>query len=208
MSYKTEQEAFWSGEFGDGYLNRNNDEQLVVSRMVHFGKFLRSAPQLGSIMELGCNVGMNLQALKRLNPAFELAAYEINPKAAQMARDLGVAEVTTGTVTEPIDAARTYDLTFTSGVLIHINPDALGDVYDNLYRLSNRYILINEYYNPTPVTVEYRGATDRLFKRDFAGELIDRYGLRLLDYGFLYRRDNYFPRDDSNWFLLEKQAHS
>jgi pseudaminic acid biosynthesis-associated methylase len=206
MSYKTEQETFWSGEFGDGYLNRNNSEQLVVSRMVHFGRFLRSAPHLTSIMELGCNVGMNLQALKRLNPAFDLAAYEINPKAAQIARDLGVAEVTTGTVIEPIATGRTYDLTFTSGVLIHINPDALGDVYDNLFRLSKRYILINEYYNPTPVAVEYRGARDRLFKRDFAGELIDRYGLRLLDYGFLYRRDNYFPRDDSNWFLLEKQT--
>ena len=77
-------------------------------------------------------------------------------------------------------------------------------MYENLYRLSNRYILINEYYNPTPLTVEYRGAKDRLFKRDFAGELMDRYSLRLVDYGFLYHRDNYFPRDDSNWFLLEK----
>ena len=208
MTYKTEQEAFWSGEFGDGYVSRNNNERLVVGRMVHFGRFLRSTPQVASIMELGCNVGLNLQALKRLNPAFELAAYEINPKAAQIARELGVAQVTTGSVIERVDAERTYDLTFTSGVLIHINPDALAEAYDNLYRLSNRYILINEYYNPTPVMVEYRGAKDRLFKRDFAGELIDRYGLCLLDYGFLYRRDNYFPRDDSTWFLLEKQAHS
>lgn len=204
MTFKTEQEEFWSGQFGAGYIDRNQSEQLVTRRVVHFARFMHCAPNVKSIIELGCNVGMNLAALKRLNPAFELAAYEINPKAAQIARELGVADVVTGTVIDRIDKGRTYDMSFTSGVLIHINPDALSDVYENLYRLSDRYILINEYYNPTPVSVEYRGTKDRLFKRDFAGELMDRYQLRLLDYGFLYRRDNYFPRDDSNWFLLEK----
>lgn len=204
-TYKTEQEKFWSGEFGDGYVDRNFSEKQVVGRVVHFARFLQSAVGINSILELGCNVGMNLQALKRLNPEFDLTAYEINPKAADIARGLGIAKVTTGTVVEPLGDQQKYDLTFTSGVLIHINPDALVDVYENLYRLSNRYILVNEYYNPTPVTVEYRGATDKLFKRDFAGELIDRFDLRLIDYGFLYRRDNFFPRDDSNWFLLEKK---
>ena len=35
-------------------------------------------------------------------------------------------------------------------------------------------------------------------------KVIDKYNLRLVDYGFLYHRDSYFPRDDSTWFLLEK----
>ncbi|MCX7180657.1 MAG: pseudaminic acid biosynthesis-associated methylase [Proteobacteria bacterium] len=155
---------------------------------------------------MGCNVGMNLQALKRINPEFSLSAYEINPKAAAMATDLNIADITCNTIIEPITTGQTFDLTFTSGVLIHIEPASLDGVYRNLYELSNRYILINEYFNPTPVMVEYRGATDRLFKRDFAGELIDKFGLRLVDYGFLYRRDNYFPRDNSTWFLLEKKT--
>jgi pseudaminic acid biosynthesis-associated methylase len=204
MTYKTEQEAFWSGEFGNGYLNRNDSEQLVVSRMVHFAKFLESAPRVKSIIELGCNIGLNLQALKRLNKDFELSAYEINSVAAGKAKQLNVADITCGTIINNIKSEKTFDLAFTSGVLIHIDPAHLDDVYQNLYNLSNRYILINEYYNPTPMMVEYRGAQDRLFKRDFAGELMDKFNLRLVDYGFLYRRDNYFPRDDSNWFLLEK----
>ena len=54
------------------------------------------------------------------------------------------------------------------------------------------------------MTVNYRGHDNRLFKRDFAGELIDKFGLKLRDYGFLYHRDNYFPQDDLTWFLLEK----
>ena len=95
-------------------------------------------------------------------------------------------------------------MTFTVGVLIHINPDNLDRVYDNLVSNTRRYVLIAEYYNPTPVSVEYRGHADRLFKRDFAGELIDRYSLKLVDYGFVYKRDHWAPQDDVNWFLLEK----
>jgi spore coat polysaccharide biosynthesis protein SpsF len=98
-----------------------------------------------------------------------------------------------------------YDLSMTNGVLIHINPNMLNDVYEKLHDSSNRYILISEYYSPTPVSVDYRGHSNRLFKRDFAGEMLDKYrDLILVDYGFLYHRDNYFQHHDTNWFLLEK----
>jgi len=89
--------------------------------------------------------------------------------------------------------------------LIHINPEMLPQVYSRLYDCSRKYILIKEYYNPTPVVVTYRGNTERLFKRDFAGEMMDLYpDLELIDYGFQYHRDNNFPEDDSTWFLLKK----
>ena len=69
---------------------------------------------------------------------------------------------------------------------------------------SKRYILIAEYYSPQPSKIVYRGNKNKLFKRDFAGELIDEYKLNLVDYGFFYNRDNLTPQDDINWFLLEK----
>ena len=54
--------------------------------------------------------------------------------------------------------------------------------------------------------IDYRGHTDKLFKRDFAGELLDRHkDLRLMDYGFVYHGDPKFPQDDITWFLLEKR---
>jgi spore coat polysaccharide biosynthesis protein SpsF len=56
------------------------------------------------------------------------------------------------------------------------------------------------------VAIAYRGHSDRLFKRDFAGEIMDRHSqLRLVDYGFAYRRDPNFPQDDITWFLMEKR---
>jgi pseudaminic acid biosynthesis-associated methylase len=100
---------------------------------------------------------------------------------------------------------QTYDLVLTKGILIHVDPEELPVVYDLLHRSSNRYICVAEYYNPTPVTVSYRGHTGKLFKRDFAGEMLDRFtDLKLADYGFVYRRDMLFPQDDINWFLLKK----
>ena len=76
-----------------------------------------------------------------------------------------------------------------------------------MYRASRRYVLIAEYYNPAPVAIPYRGHENKLFKRDFAGEMLERYtDLHLVDYGFAYRRDPVFPQDDISWFLLEKTA--
>jgi pseudaminic acid biosynthesis-associated methylase len=92
-------------------------------------------------------------------------------------------------------------------VLIHINPDMLDLVYEKLFNATSKYILIGEYYNPTPISVSYRGHEDRLFKRDFAGDILKKYpDLKLVDYGFVYKGDPTFPQDDITWFLLEKTA--
>jgi pseudaminic acid biosynthesis-associated methylase len=133
----------------------------------------------------------------------EFGWYEINTEAARQASKFNVAEVKQGSILEKIDDGK-VDLTFTVGVLIHINPDYLDNVYANLVDGSNRYVLVAEYYNPAPTHIPYRGHNDRLFKRDFAGDLIDNYGLELIDYGFVYKRDNWAPQDDITWFLLEK----
>jgi pseudaminic acid biosynthesis-associated methylase len=203
--YKTDQEAFWAGEFGDEYIERNAGSDLIAANLAIFLKVLERTKGIKSLIEFGANRGLNLQALRLLLPQAELSAIEINQKA--------VAEL------EKMDGLRVYhqsildftpdylrELSFIKGVLIHINPDNLGQVYERLYRSSSHYICLIEYYNPTPVEVSYRGHTGKLFKRDFAGEMLDKYpDLTLIDYGFCYRRDNNFPSDDATWFLLEKR---
>ena len=204
MTFKTEQENFWSGEFGNEYSDRNQGEQFINSNVVLFRQILKATPEVKSIIELGCNIGLNLQALKRIDKNFQLSGYEINKTAAKKARDLNVASIIDGTILDPIPKNIQYDVTFTKGVLIHINPENLLKAYENLYNLSKSYIVVCEYYNPNPVTVQYRGHENKLFKRDFAGELIDKFNLKLIDYGFTYKRDNRFPQQDLTWFLLKK----
>ena len=203
MIYETEQENFWATNFGSNYIIRNNSEQLLYSKVAWWAKMLKSANNVTSIRELGCNIGLNLVALKRLQPSLQLSGYEINDEAFRQAKEFNVAEIKQGSILQKIEDKK-VNLTFTSGVLIHINPEHLNKVYDNLVNGSNRYVLVAEYYNPVPVSVTYRGHEDRLFKRDFAGDLIENYGLKLIDYGFVYKRDNLAPQDDVNWFLLQK----
>lgn len=206
MREMTAQERFWQGEFGDAYVDRNAGAAAVASSLAFFGRALARAGGLGSVLELGTNRGLNLQALRALLPQAQLQGVELNGKACALARALNVAEIWEGSLFDyPVTAG--FDLAFTKGVLIHLPPDLLPAAYDKLYQASRRFILVAEYYNPTPVEVSYRGHAERLFKRDFAGDLLDRHAdLRLLDYGFVYHRDPLFPADDISWFLLEKQA--
>lgn len=103
----------------------------------------------------------------------------------------------------PLGATQ-WDLVVTKGVLIHIDPTDLERAYQVIRLISRRYILIAEYFSPEPVHVEYRGEKDRLWKRDFAGELLDSTpGLELVDYGFAYKRAT--EEDNLTWFLLEKK---
>lgn len=204
--YVTEQEHFWAGEFGNDYIDRNNDETSVAHNISLFAEALRHAGPISSVLELGCNVGLNLSALRTLYPTASFSGVEINGTAANIARSrLTNASIHEGSLlTHVVNVV--CDLVVIKGVLIHIAPDSLADAYAALHRYSRKWILLCEYYSPEPVEVEYRGHSRRLFKRDFAGELLDTYpDLQLHDYGFRYRRDVTAPADDLTWFLLRKK---
>ena len=197
---------FWHGTFGDDYIERNKSEQLLAAKLALFADVFKTAEKVDSAAEFGCNIGLNLRAINLLLPEAQLSGIEINEKAvAQLQAAMPKVNVQRQSIVDEVDAPS--DLTFTVGVLIHIHPDNLPKVYENLYRNSKRYILVAEYYNPTPVSLPYRGHDDKLFKRDFAGDLMAAYNdLRLVDHGFCYHKDTKFPQDDISWFLLEKRS--
>jgi len=191
---------------GSEYIGRNDTVAMVATNLNTFSNALKyTRGGIKSALEIGANIGMNLRALQLLYPSIHLKAVEINPDAAKRLVDvIGESNVFEGSIFDYPNHEK-VDLAMAKGVLIHINPDKLPEVYEILYHASKRYILLAEYYNPTPVAITYRGHADRLFKRDFAGEMLEKYpDLRLVDYGFVYHRDPAFPDDDTNWFLLEK----
>lgn len=199
------QEIFWAGKFGEQYTGRNQGDHIIASNKIFFSRTLgRCQEKIDSILELGANCGLNLLALQSMFPKATLKGVEINKIAYEELRKLpGVMSVQTSLYDLPV--SETYDLVFTKGVLIHLNPDRLSEAYDKLFNLSNRYILIAEYYNPTPLEVPYRDQEGVLFKRDFAAEIIKKFPtLALLEYGFCYHADVECPQDDITWFLLEK----
>lgn len=207
MTFKTEQESFWAGAFGTEYIQRNQGDALLASNLDFFAKALRATRGVQTCIEFGANIGMNLKALKLLYPGFERHGIEINADAAhELAQVIPPDHVYQSSILD-FNPVQSWDLVLIKGVLIHINPDVLPQVYDKLVASSGRYLLVAEYYNPAPVAIPYRGHTDRLFKRDFAGEIMDRHPqMQLIDYGFAYRRDPSFPQDDITWFLMEKRS--
>jgi spore coat polysaccharide biosynthesis protein SpsF len=149
---------------------------------------------------------MNLKALKLLYPQLDAHAIEINSDAAKELKNIIPTDQVHNKSILDFSVNQKWDLTLIKGVLIHLNPSVLSQVYDKLFESCGRYMLIAEYYNPSPVSIPYRGNSDRLFKRDFAGEIMARHPqLNLIDYGFAYRGDPNFPQDDITWFLMEKR---
>lgn len=209
-----ETEAFWAGEFGDEYTKRNVGRVVANRRFFHRAFFHAMAAMQfvrqgeASLLEVGCGSGENLEAVvaafadARDGVRLTAAGIDLNELAVGAARAKGFDVAHGSFLSAEVGEA---DIVLAKGVLIHIAPDDLPLAYERIHRASARWILIAEYYNPVPVEVEYRGHAGRLWKRDFAGEMLERYPrLALVDYGFTWRRDPFCPQDDLTWFLLEK----
>ena len=194
-----DQEVFWKGKFGDEYSERNKEG----NRLNQFSKILlNNRINIKSAIELGANVGLNLDAIKKNYPNCDTFGIEINEKAFNtlIKNHNGFL----GSVKE-YNKNTKYELVFTSYVLIHQNPNTLDEFYDKIYSISAKYILISEYFSPYPVEVNYRNNSDKLFKRDFASELWNKFpNLELIDYGFFWSKDRHTWGDDVNWFLFKK----
>ena len=98
-SFGTEQEAFWAGEFGTDYINRNTGDDLLASNLGFFAKALGAAESVKTCVEFGANIGMNLKALRLLYPSMDLKGIEINSDAAtQLAKNIGEENVIKGSI--------------------------------------------------------------------------------------------------------------
>lgn len=139
MTNTTEQEAFWEGDFGNEYTDRNRGAGWVAANAAFFSKVLASTQPVKRVLELGPNIGLNLMALRHLFPTAKLTGVEINQKAAsELQSNLPDVDLHVSSILG-FQPEATWDLVFTKGVLIHINPDKLPIVYELMYRASSRF---------------------------------------------------------------------
>lgn len=193
---------FWDGAFGDEYNQRNMG--LVWTNTALFAKAMARANRVRSVIEFGAGTGQNLRAIHRLLPKAALTAVEINAQAR--AEILPGIEISADSITNFGPKDRTWDLVLTKGLLIHVPPEQLPQAYSKLYECASRYILLCEYHAPQVTMIPYRGHEHRLWKRDFASELLQTYpDLEVVDYGFQWKGDPNWPQDDITYFLLGKR---
>lgn len=200
---QTSQLELWRSAFGREYTDRNDQEK--PERVTSWRRLLDGiAPKRAC--EVGCNVGWNLEYLRRLGVE-ELYAVEPQTYAVQRARARNpLFNVLHGTAFDLPFRDNFFDLAFTSGVLIHISPESVGNALDEIYRVSRRYIVAIEYGMPKQEDQEvlYRGKQSALWKRDHGALWQRRYPdlslVRTLELGVA---DGY---DDCTAHLFEKQA--
>ena len=197
------QEKFWQGNFGNSYIKRNNHQKVVKNNFHFFKKIFSKKIKINSLIELGPNVGLNIIALRKIFKNLRITGVEINKKACEHLKKLNNVSVINNSILK-FKLKSKFDLVLIKGVMIHVHPKNLKKLYKKIEKLSKKYILICEYYNPYPISIKYRGYKNKLFKNDYAGDFLKIYkNYKLLDYGFNYHLDKY-PQDDSSWFLLRK----
>jgi len=201
------QDVFWTEEYADSYRSKNKGFDNEVGRQ-GWAKILNKADLVDrTYLEIGCNIGRNLDQLSLLDPGLRPSAIEINSKALEFVRSRHhLQQWFCGPAQEASFPGTTFELVFTSGVLIHVPPVDLLDVMTKMYEWSSKYIVIAEYFNRTPVTIEYQGRPDLLFKRDFGAMFADNFDVSLVDYGFLWGRIyDAAGFDDITWWLFKKK---
>jgi ubiquinone/menaquinone biosynthesis C-methylase UbiE len=146
----------WQGQFGDEYVDRNQVDYR--SRVAVFHDII---PQdVHTVLEVGCNRGHNLTAIKDLG--LDAMGVEPNHKALAIAREKH--NVVYGTAQKLRVPDGFADLAFTCGVLMHIPPGDLDKAMAELWRVAKKYVLIIEYQGNQGM-IEYRGNKNMLWKR-------------------------------------------
>lgn len=205
---KSEALQAWKGEFGNAYIERNEIADWKIENGEKVFRRILGNRSLQSVLEIGSNIGLNLLSLDRVFEK-QCALYAVEPN------DSAFKHVTTNPALKLADAWNcdashlpledaSVDLTFTSGVLIHVPPDHLEQVTSEIVRTARHHVLCIEYFSHTPTEIPYRGHEGLLFKRDFGTFYLDHYPcLRPIDYGFIWQRE-FANFDNLNWWLFEK----
>lgn len=210
MIKPTNQQIFWKKIYSKEYISRNSNFDFHLG-IKAWAKMLNKIDDiqggLKSILECGCNIGRNIASLNALYPNAEKSIIEISEDAFEIVTsNFELKNKQNCGIVDADYEPNKFDLVFTSGVLIHIHPDDLLENMKKMFEWSSKYILINEYFNRTPVMLEYRGEKDRLFKSDFGKTFIGNFPVKIIEYGFLWGHEyDNGGFDDTTYWLFEKK---
>jgi len=210
----TKQSREWASDFGREYTDRNilSPPELDALWMNNYGvtrttlnrKFLGAVPHDAQILEVGCNVGNQLLLLDGMGYK-SLRGIEIQSYAVPLAQKrVPAASIVQGSALEIPFPDRSFDLVFTSGLLIHIAPTDLPKVLSEIHRVAKTWILGSEYYAPSSTEINYRGHDNLLWKDNFA----QRYLQQFTD--LLLQQEEHLPYLNSpntdTMFLLQRSS--
>ncbi len=102
-------------------------------------------PRDASILEVGCNVGRNLNHLHEAGYT-DLTGIELSEHAVKILRREfpHLADIRVGAAEEILPTLDQFDLVFTMAVLVHIHPESEQAVFGELARIAKKLIVIED----------------------------------------------------------------
>jgi pseudaminic acid biosynthesis-associated methylase len=213
MAKFTKQMQEWAGSFGKGYTDRDASslEEIEAIYKQRYGitriemnlKFIGDLDKDMKILEVGTNTGGQLVCLQQAGFK-NLYGIELQSYAVELSKSKtkGINIIQGSAFAIPFHDSF-YDLVFTSGLLIHIAPEDIYDVLDEIHRCAKQYIWCFEYYSDVYTSIPYRGHDDLLWGANFSKLFLDRFhNLKLV------REEHFRYLNNKNvdtMFLLEKR---
>ena len=208
MELENNQRAFWKGDFGEGYRNRNTGLDNLELQDKAWNQMLRSTSEdkPSSFLECGCNIGRNLKTLKRICDEPNLSLIEINKESFEIAvSEIGPINSFNGSIENASFEDGSFDIVFTAGVLIHIPPYDLYVTMKRMFDLSSKYILMSEYFARELELPLYHGHKNKMYRMDYGRYFLDNFNVEVVDYGFLWGEEfDVAGFDDMTWWLFKK----
>jgi pseudaminic acid biosynthesis-associated methylase len=202
----TEQLNTWNREIGKDYTDRNKIDLKALNKLYlkNYGitreamnkDFLKGLNKESAILEVGAGSGLQMKLLHQMGYRDIVGIEPL--EYARASSDIDILE---GDIFNlPFDDD-SFDLVFTSAVLIHIAPKDIVRAVNEIIRVSRCYIWGFEYYSPEYKEIVWHGKKNVLWKSDYAQIYTDTTRVELIKQTLYYYKNE--PNTDA-MFLLEK----
>lgn len=180
------QQKNWSSTFGNKYTLRNNTNSVEKFNNLYkkqFGytrtkinkQFIKYFKKDFKFLEIGCNVGFQLDILKK-NNFNNLNGVDIQSKALNIGIKkrpyINFFKASSDNLSFLPD--KSFDVVFTTNFLIHLNKKNLTKTIKEMIRISSKYVWCMEYFSEKRTEILYRGKKNLLWKDNFKKTILKK----------------------------------
>lgn len=142
-------------EFWEKYHKENDKPNEFINDI----KLAIKELSIKSVLEIGCGLGYKLNHFKNIRAVgIDISQFAIN----EARKKLPNLEFHVGSVLD-IPLKESFDLVCTSAVIEHIKPNLLDRAFNEMFRVSKKYILNYEAYDQTEHEIKWHRGRNEFF---------------------------------------------